>query len=56
MVMIRRIIPVAALLLVSACGQSGPLYLPGNPSRVQEPPPPPPAQEPADEDDDEDSR
>ena len=30
-----------ALLLfatVAGCGQSGPLYLPGNPSQVQEPP------------------
>lgn len=25
----------AASLWLSACGQSGPLYLPGNPSRVQ---------------------
>jgi predicted small lipoprotein YifL len=25
----------AAALVLSACGQSGPLYLPGNPSRVQ---------------------
>lgn len=26
------------LLLVAGCGQSGPLYLPGNPSEVQEAP------------------
>jgi predicted small lipoprotein YifL len=25
----------AAALALSACGQSGPLYLPGNPGRVQ---------------------
>ena len=38
-------------LLFAACGQSGPLYLPGNPSTVQAPP-----AETAedDEDDDED--
>lgn len=47
-----RILPFAVLLLVSACGQSGPLYLPGNPSQVQEPPPPP--EQPAERDDDED--
>ena len=26
------------LALIAGCGQSGPLYLPGNPSQVQEPP------------------
>ena len=31
---------VAMLFTVSACGQSGPLYLPGNPSEIQAPPPP----------------
>ena len=39
-------------LSIAACGQSGPLYIPGNPSQVQEPPP---EQEPPDEDDDEKS-
>ncbi len=28
-------------LLVAACGQTGPLYLPGNPSSISEPPPEP---------------
>lgn len=27
------------LFLVSGCGQSGPLYISGNPSKIQEPPP-----------------
>lgn len=36
----------ALLLIASGCGQSGPLYLPGNPSRIEQPPPP--AEEPAD--------
>lgn len=31
---------VLFMLLVSGCGQSGPLYLPGNPSEVQEAPTP----------------
>lgn len=55
--MTRPILSVATLLLLSACGQSGPLYLPGNPSQVQEPPPPP-AQpgEREDDEDDEESR
>ena len=32
----------AALLfifLLGACGQSGPLYIPGDPSRIEQPPP-----------------
>ncbi len=40
------------ILFLAGCGQKGPLYLPGNPSEVQEPPAQP--AEPADEDDDED--
>lgn len=28
-------------LLSTGCGQSGPLYLPGNPSQIQNPPPAP---------------
>ena len=35
------------LVLTAGCGQSGPLYIPGNPSRIENPPPP--AEEPADE-------
>ena len=27
------------LLVASGCGQSGPLYIPGNPSTIQNPPP-----------------
>ena len=27
------------LFVSSGCGQSGPLYIPGNPSTVQQPPP-----------------
>ena len=33
---------LAALILafiVAGCGQSGPLYIPGNPSKIQQPPP-----------------
>ena len=32
---------LAALILafiVAGCGQSGPLYIPGNPSKIQQPP------------------
>ena len=29
----------ATLFLAAGCGQSGPLYIPGNPSKVQAPPP-----------------
>ncbi len=27
------------LFVVAGCGQSGPLYIPGNPSKIQQPPP-----------------
>ena len=44
------------LLLLAACGQSGPLYLPGNPSEVQslptQLPETPPPEEEAEEDED----
>ena len=36
------LISLTALLLVfllGACGQSGPLYIPGDPSRIEQPPP-----------------
>ena len=38
------------LFLASGCGQSGPLYLPGNPTRIEQPPA---AEESADEEADE---
>jgi len=37
--------------LTTGCGQSGPLYIPGNPSQIQNPPPPP--EQPEEEEDDE---
>lgn len=37
----RRLTLLLALSLLTACGQSGDLYLPGEPG-VQQPPPPPP--------------
>jgi predicted small lipoprotein YifL len=50
----------AATLALSACGQSGPLYLPGNPSRVQvenpEQDPPESAGEEAEADAEDDAR
>jgi predicted small lipoprotein YifL len=33
----RAIAIVLLTLLVAGCGQSGPLYIPGNPSTVQQP-------------------
>ena len=41
----QRLISAIAILLFTAagCGQSGPLYIPGNPSKVTMPPPPPEA-------------
>jgi len=38
----RLIVALAAIsfvFLTSGCGQSGPLYIPGNPSKIQVPPP-----------------
>ncbi len=35
----KTLTALALLLMLSACGQSGPLYIPGNPSEVREPPP-----------------
>ncbi len=35
----KALTALALLLMLSACGQSGPLYIPGNPSEVREPPP-----------------
>jgi predicted small lipoprotein YifL len=38
----RLILALAAITFVflsSGCGQSGPLYISGNPSKIQEPPP-----------------
>ena len=38
---ILTITAVASLFIISGCGQSGPLYLPGNPSRIEKLPPAP---------------
>jgi predicted small lipoprotein YifL len=35
----RTLAAILLLLLLGACGQSGPLYIPGNPSRIEQPPP-----------------
>lgn len=51
--MTRLILLIAAIsgFALSGCGQSGPLYLPGDPSEIREAPPP---VENADEEEDED--
>lgn len=46
---IRALAALSFALLLAGCGQSGPLYLPGDPSQVQTPPP----QSTSDEADDE---
>mgnify|MGYP001826669782 FL=1 len=45
-----------AALALAACGQSGPLYVPGDPSSVQQPQPIPEAEENGDEDGEDDDR
>ena len=43
----KRLLTVFAAFVLFGCGQSGPLYIPGDPSRIENPPPP--AEEPTDE-------
>ena len=45
---------ISLLLLLAACGQSGPLYLPGNPSKIQPPPEAPAESEEEDEKEEDD--
>lgn len=40
--------------LAAGCGQSGPLYIPGNPSKISHPPPPEEVAEDGEEEDDSD--
>lgn len=42
--MLRLTLMFSALLLLAGCGQSGPLYLPGNPSTVESIPPAEPSE------------
>ena len=36
----RFLVALCAFLFIAAgCGQTGPLYIPGNPSRIEQPPP-----------------
>ncbi|NIA27062.1 MAG: hypothetical protein GWP02_03325 [Desulfobulbaceae bacterium] len=42
------------VLLVAGCGQSGPLYIPGDPSSIQSPPEEPQVSEEKDEDTEDD--
>ena len=35
----RTLAALLIIFLLGACGQSGPLYIPGNPSRIEQPPP-----------------
>ena len=36
----KRLLALLATLILCGCGQSGPLYIPGEPSRIENPPPP----------------
>lgn len=36
--LLRALAALFVVILVSGCGQSGPLYIPGNPSEIQAPP------------------
>lgn len=43
----KRLLALFAVFVLVGCGQSGPLYIPGNPSRIENAPPP--AEESAEE-------
>jgi predicted small lipoprotein YifL len=43
----KRFLALLAAFVLFGCGQSGPLYIPGDPSRIENPPPP--TEESADE-------
>ena len=43
----KRLLAIFAAFVLFGCGQSGPLYIPGDPSRIESPPPP--AEESTDE-------
>lgn len=43
---------LSVTFVATGCGQSGPLYIPGNPSQIQNPPP---AEDQAEEEKEEDS-
>jgi len=46
---ILALVAISIVSLFTGCGQSGPLYLPGNPSKIQPPPAPPEEAEEEDE-------
>ena len=52
----RAAATLAALLTLAGCGQSGPLYLPGDPSQVESPASEIPGLESSEEDDEDDGR
>jgi predicted small lipoprotein YifL len=43
----KRLLALLTAFVLFGCGQTGPLYIPGNPSRIENPPPP--AEESTDE-------
>lgn len=49
----RTLLALLSLFLISACGQKGPLFLPGNPSQIQTVPPAETPEEESDDDEDE---
>lgn len=53
---LRAAAMLAALLTLAGCGQSGPLYLPGDPSQVESPASVIPGTESEAEDDEDDGR
>jgi predicted small lipoprotein YifL len=49
----KLLLTILAAFILCGCGQSGPLYIPGNPSRIESPPP---ADDSAEEDQEENAR
>lgn len=50
----RLLAAIVLLILLGGCGQSGPLYIPGNPSRMSVPPENPENVQQTERDDEED--
>jgi len=51
-----RVMLLLSLACLSACGQKGPLFLPGNPSQIQTVPPAEQEQTNSDEDDEDEEK
>ena len=54
--LLMALVAFSFVVVASACGQSGPLYIPGDPSRIEAPPPAPEEEGEEEKEDDSDGR